>query len=151
MAVIDVDKIETEVFARLRQLIIDNLPSYEHNAVQQNYSLVAEYPSTNPKFPLIVLNSANVKLALINLDGSGEDYELQVEFDYYANEKHGKKAVEIGFQSLRSTFIKNLPSLNSKDGLLPMQDFWENSNISIFQDGNHLLNTTSSLVKFKLR
>jgi len=53
MAVIDVDKIETEVFARLRQLIIDNLPSYEHNAVQQNYSLVAELRTINGNLGLV--------------------------------------------------------------------------------------------------
>src|SRR3990167_393335 len=143
--------LSSDVFTTLRTLIIANKPTYTYNEVTFNYTMVAEYPRDNPTFPIVVLNESSVNVSLINLDGSGEDYIVEVQLDFYAKELHGKKAIDAGRDGLRATFIGNIDNFKNTDGLNPMEDFWDDSSTDVFQDRNQLINTGSSLVKFQLK
>ena|SRR3990167_5666244 len=148
---ISASAIKTDFFTAIRALVIANKPTYTFNGSTITYNVEAEYGGENPTFPMVVVNSSKVKLVLLNLDGSGNDYALETQLDFYAKELHGKKAIEVGQQSLMATFIGNIETFNTTDGILPMEDFWEDSNIDTFQDKNQLLNTGSSLIRFKLK
>ena len=143
--------LQSDVFTALRTLIIANKPSYIYDGDTYEYTLVSEYPRSNPTFPIVVLEKSKVKLSLVNLDGSGEDYELEIQLDFYAKEQHGTKAIEVGQQSLMSTFAGNITNFKDTDGLMPQQDFWEDGAGDTFQDKNQLINTSSSVVRFSLR
>ncbi len=143
--------IASDVFTALRALIIANKPTYTYNETVFTYTLVAEHSRTNPSFPEVVLNSSAIKLKLLNLDGSGEDYEVEVQLDFYAKELHEIAAVEAGTDGLRNTFIGNITEFNDTDGLVAQEDFWDDSNIDSFSEGNQVLNTASVIIKFKLR
>ena len=142
-----------DVFTALRTLIIANKPTYQYGnpAVTFTYDLEAEYPRNNPTFPIVVLNESSVSVRLLALDGSGTDYEVEVQLDFYAKELHGKKAIDAGRDGLRATFIGNIDNFKNNDGLNPMDDFWDDSNTDVFQDRNQLINTGSSIVKFNLK
>ena len=140
-----------DVFTALRALIIANKPTYTYDETTYTYDLVSEYPKENPTFPMVVLNESMVDIVLLDLDGSGEDYSIEIQLDLYAKELHGKKAVDAGKDSLRATFIGNISEFISTDGLIPDEDFWDDSNNSIFTDRNQLLNTASVIIKFKLK
>src|SRR3990167_7399449 len=143
--------ISSDVFTTLRTLIISNKPTYTYNGTIFTYTMVAEYPRDNPTFPVVVLNESSVSVSLINLDGSGEDYKVEVQLDFYAKELHGKKAIDAGRDGLRATFIGNIDNFKDTDGLNPMEDFWDDSNTTPFQDRNQIINTGSSLIKFQLK
>ena len=81
---IAVSTLKSDVFTALRTLIIANKPSYIYDGDTYEYTLVSEYPRSNPTFPIVVLEKSKVKLSLVNLDGSGEDYELEIQLDFYA-------------------------------------------------------------------
>lgn len=151
MAVVSVLAVSQDVFTALRTLIIANKPTYTYNSVTYTYTLVAEYPRDNPTFPIIVLNESSVNVSLINLDGSGEDYKVEVQLDFYAKELHGKKAIDAGRDGLRVTFINNISNFKDTNGLNPMENFWEDSNTDVFQDKNQVINTGSSIIRFKLK
>ena len=151
MAVIDESAVGQEVFAVLRTLILANLPTYTYDEDTITYSFKAEYSRDNPSFPQVVLNDSNIGVSLLNLDGSGEDYAIEAQLDFYARERHGKKAVAAGKDKLRSTFIGNLSNFNTNDGLIPDEEFWDDTNISTFEDKGQVINTASVIVKFKLK
>ena len=140
-----------DIFTALRTLIIANKPTYTYGGTTYTYDLEAEYPRDNPTFPIIVLNESSVNVSLINLDGSGEDYKVEVQLDFYAKELHGKKAIDAGRDGLRATFLNNITNFKDNNGLNPMEDFWEDSNTDVFQDRNQVINIGSSKVKFKLK
>lgn len=146
-----VETVGQDVFAALRTLIIANKPTYTYDGIVYTYTLLSEYPKENPTFPLVILNESMVDVVLLNLDGSGEDYGVEVQLDLYAKEAHGKKAIDAGKDNLRNTFIGNISTFNSTDGLIPDEDYWDDSNNSTFADRNQILNTASVIVKFKLR
>ena len=148
---VSANTISSDVFTALRTLIIANKPTYVYNGTTFTYTLVAEYPRDNPTFPVVVLNESSVSVSLINLDGSGEDYKVEVQLDFYAKELHGKKAIDAGRDGLKATFINNISNFKDTDGLNPMEDFWDDSNTTPFQDRNQLINTGSSLIKFNLK
>ena len=148
---VQVETIGQNVYTALRTLILANLPTYSYDSTPFTYSFSSEYPKENPTFPLIILNESMIDVVLLNLDGSGEDYSVEVQLDLYALELHGKKAVTAGKDSLRATFIGNISEFISTDGLIPDEDYWDDSNNSTFQDRNQILNTSSVIVKFKLR
>ena len=147
------ETLSQDVFTKLRTLIIANKPTYTYGnpLVTFTYDLESEYPRTNPSFPIVVLNESSIKIALLNFDGSGRDYEVEVQLDFYAKELHGKKAIDAGRDGLRNTFVNNIPTFINDDGLIPMDDFWDDSNTSPFQDKNQVINTGSSLIKFVLK
>src|SRR3990167_4015650 len=143
--------ISSDVFTALRTLIIANKPTYTYNWTLFTYTMVAEYPRDNPTFPIVVLNESSISVKLLALDGSGTDYGVEVQLDFYAKELHGKKAIDAGRDGLRATFIGNISNFKNTDGLNPMEDFWDDSNTSPFQEGNQVINTGSSLIKFNLK
>ena len=102
---ISASAIKTDFFTAIRALVIANKPTYTFNGSTITYNVEAEYGGENPTFPMVVVNSSKVKLVLLNLDGSGNDYALETQLDFYAKELHGKKAIEVGQQSLIATFI----------------------------------------------
>ena len=143
--------IRQDVFTAIRTIIIANKPAYSYNGVTYTYTVVAEYPNTDGVFPCVVINKSNVKLSLINLDGSGEDYAVDCQMDFYAKEAHGKKAIDVAQDALQNTFVGNISTFIATNGLNPMEHFWEDSNSSVFEDGKQVLNTASSIVRFKLK
>lgn len=155
MAVVDVEKIEQDVFTAIRALIIANKPTYTRTdqGVEEEftYNVEAEYPRENPSFPMIVINEPEVDIALINMDGSGEDYPVEVQLDFYAKEIHGKKAISEGKDPMRATFIGNRTSFDIDNGLLMDKNFWNDSNTSFFKNDNQLINTASVVLKFRLK
>lgn len=155
MAVVAVAKIEQDVYAAVRTLIIDNKPTYTRTILGTSttftYDVVSEYPKDNPTFPVVVLNESDVNVTTINQDGSGEEFMVEIQLDFYAKEAHGKKAISEGRDPLRNTFIGNKTAFDTDNGLIPMEDFWDNSSTSAFTDRNQLINTGSVIVKFMLK
>ena len=151
MALITTDKVAEELFTVLETLILANKPTYTFNGSTITYTLVATYPNSNPSFPLVVLNQGSINVIPVNLDGTGEDYEIEVKLDFYAKEAHGIRAIVVGKDSLRKTFIGNRSNFETNDGLVSQADFWEDSNISAFEDRNQIVNTASVLVRFMLK
>ena len=143
--------ISQDVFTVLRTLILANKPTYTYNGTTFTYTMVASYPKDNPTFPIVVLNESSINVVLLTFDGSGRDYGVEVQLDFYAKEAHGKKAIDAGRDGLRNTFIENISAFINTDGLIPMDDFWDDSNTSPFQDKNQIINTGSSLIKFVLK
>ena len=140
-----------DIYAAIRTLLVANKPSYDFADVTFEYSIVAEYGGQSDEFPYIVINPANVKPELLNIDGSGEDYMVEVQLDFYALEQHRKKAVDVGVDSVRATFINNQASLKSTNGLLLMQEPFDESNTTPFEDNNQKLNTSSMVIKLKVQ
>ena len=152
MAFASAETLSQDVFTKLRILIIANKPTYVYNGITFTYTMVAEYPKDNPTFPVVVLNESSVNVVLLTFDGSGRDYGVEVQLDFYAKEAHGKKAIDAGRDSLRNTFINNISEFINTDGLIPMDDFWDDSNIASLQESkNQIINTGSSLLKFMLK
>ena len=149
---ITIASIYEDVFAAIRALLIANKPSYTYKETEFEYDIVAEYNRKNPTFPVIVLNKAMINITLINLDRSGEGYDIEVQMDLFAKELHGKSAIDQSLSQLMNTFINNFASLESDNSLIPnTEDFWEASNNPTFEDSNQVLNTVSAIVRFKLK
>ncbi len=151
MAVVAPLTLKPDVFEAIEALILANKPTYVYDGTTFTYTLKAAYSRENPDFPQVVLNESLVKIVLLNLDGSGEDYGVEIQLDFYAKERHGQKAIGSGQSQIANTFIGNLSAFNTDNGLIPDEDFWDDTNISPFSDGNQVLNTASSLIKFKLK
>ena len=69
--------------------------------------------------------------------------------DLYVKEAHGKKAIDTALSELLALFIANFDTLDSNNGLVPMEDWWDDSNNSTFEDRNQVLNTVSVIMRFK--
>ena len=145
---VGITTIEQDTYTTLRSLINANLPSYTYNGIEITYTLLSEFPYETPTFPLIIVNECKVSVKLLNLDGSGEEYTIEIQIDFYAKAIHGKKAISVGRDSLRNTFINNLSNFDIDNGLLPKDDFWDDSNVSVFEAGNELLNIGSVMIVF---
>lgn len=148
---ITVAALKPEFFSALRTLIIANKPTFTYNSATVTYNIDASFPNDKAAFPSLVINESNVKLNLLNLDGSGEDYMVTVQLDFYAQEKHGTKAIGTAQSQMANTFIQNMTTFCNTNGLVPMEEFWEDSDISDFTDNGQVLNTGSSILRFKLR
>ena len=149
---VSIESIYEDVFAAIRTLLIANKPTYTYDDTEFTYDIIAEYPRNNPSPPLIVLNKAMINVSLINLDRSGEGYDIDVQMDLYTKELHGKAAIDKSLSQLMATFINNFSSLESDNSLIPNgDDFWEASNNSTFETENQILNTVSVIVRFKLK
>ncbi len=155
MAVVDTSSVGADVYTAIRTLVLANLPTYSRDiqgtSTTFTYNMVASYPKDNPVFPIVVVSDAEVDVVLLNLDGSGEDYGVTVQLDLYAKEAHGIKAVTEGKDSLRATFIGNLANFDTNNGMIPDEDFIDESNNAPFMDKNQTLNTSSLIFKFKLK
>ena len=155
MAVVAVKKVEEEVYDVIEALIIANKPTYTRTILGTSttftYTFLSAYPKDNPSFPIVVLDEEDINIELLNLDGSGEDYIIEIKLDFYAKEEHGRRAIVEGKDSLRATFIGNISTFDTTNGMIPMNPFWDDSNTSFFSDKNQLLNTASVLIKFKLK
>ncbi len=143
--------IRQNVFSTLRTLISDNLPTYnDKDENLQTYSIVAKYSEKDAPFPCIVLNKALIIVPPLTMDAQTVDYEIEVQLQFCAKSSHGKEAIDAGQDSLLNTFIGNIPTFISTDKLIPMEDFWTDNDSSIFEDNNQIVNTATSIVRFKL-
>lgn len=155
MAVISPETLDTDLYDAIETLIIANKPTYTRTIAGVptvfTYDFKSGYPRSNPSFPIVVFDEDDINLVLLNMDGSGEDYAIEIKLDFYAIEAHGRKAISEGKQQIRATFLANLSAFDIDNGLIPTEDFWDDSNTSIFADHNQVLNTASVIIKFKLK
>jgi len=140
-----------DVYSAIRTLLVANKPTYDYGDDTFTYSIVAEYGRQSSSFPYIVLNKSEIKPTLLNLDGSGEDYEIDIQLDIYALEQHRKVAIDAALDSIQNTFIDNQSSLKSTDGLLLQQEPFDESNTTPFTDNGQVLNTASLVISMKLQ
>lgn len=144
------ETIRQDVYSAIRTLLVANKPSYTYDNATIEYTLVAEYGRQSSSFPYIVLNKALIGVELLNIDGSGEEYEVSIQLDIYALELHRKVAVDVALDSIQNTFLTNQSSLKSTDGILLMQDPFDESNTTPFDDNGQVLNTASIIIKMNL-
>ncbi len=145
-----------DVFDAIKTILKDNKPTYVRTVAGVDttftYDILAAYHRGDASFPQLVLNKAMIQPMLLNLDRTGEDYEIEIQMDLYAKELHGKKALDEALSQLMALFIANFSSLESDNGLIPNKDdWWEVSNNSTFEDNNQVLNTVSAVLRFKLK
>ncbi len=140
-----------DVYAAIRTLLVNNKPTYTYDETEYTYRVIAEYNRDDAAFPCIVLNKAMVNIEMITMDGSGQDYMIEIQMDLFAKEKHGKKALDQALSQLMATFIANISTLQSDESIVTQDDFWEVSNNSTFEDRNQVLNTVSAVVRFKYK
>jgi len=146
---ISTETIRQSVYSVVRALLVANKPNYSYDNATQTYSIVAEYGRQNAVFPYVVMNPASINVELLNVDGSGEDYMADVQLDLYALEAHRKVAIDAGLDSIRNTILTNQSSLQTS-GLLLMQEPFDESNTTPFEDSGQVLNTSSIILKMKL-
>lgn len=148
--------IRQNVYSAIRTLLVANKPTYNvtENAIDgeitKTYTIDSEYPRKNPTFPLIVLNSANISPTLITLDGGTNEQGIDVQLDLYAKESDGMKAIDVGMDGVQDMFLTNQSTLKDTNKLVLMEDAFDESNPSNFEEGNQMVNTKSVIVKLKL-
>lgn len=138
------------VFTVMRTLILANLPTYSYDGTPFTYTFYSEYPKENPSFPCVVMNDSDIDSEMITMDGATGDYPIEFRLEFYAKEVHGMKAIAVGKDGLRDTFINNIPNFISNDNIVPQEDFWSDTGGSPFKDNNQLINMKTSIVRFKL-
>jgi len=148
--VVNLATISQDVFAALRTLIIANKPTYTYNDTIYTYTMVASQPKQDAVFPCVVLDDSDITDTRITMDaGTGEEM-IEVRLDFYALESHGKKAISVGRDGLRNTFIGNISEFVSTDKIVPQEDFWTDSGIANIELDKQVVNTATSFVRFKL-
>jgi hypothetical protein len=141
-----------DVFSALNTLLAANKPTYtDPDGNTQTYTIVAEFQEDNPTFPQIAINKAMVSLTLQNMDGTGRDYGVEVQLDFYTKGKHGKKAIDAGMDSVQNTILDNQSSLRTTDGLLLMEEPFDESNNDTFETNNQVINTASLILRFSVQ
>ena len=143
-------KLRQNVFTAIEALIGANLPSYSFDETAFEYIFVSKLPNEDAVFPVIVFGGTKGSPITITMDATTLDIEIEVTLEFYTDEKHGKKAIEVAQDSLMNTFIGNIPTFIGTDNLVPMEDFWTDNIISEIDIGNQVINTATSIVKFKL-
>lgn len=138
-----------DVYDAIRTLLVANKPTYTYDGTVYTYNIIAEYGRADASFPCIVLNKSMIKMSLLTLDSGTHDYIIEVQMDLYAKEKHGKKVLDTALSSLLDLFVTNFSTLDTDNSLVPMEDFWDDSNNSEFEDRNQVLNTVSVIMRFK--
>ena len=143
------ETIRQNVYDAINTLLVANKPSYTYKGTEFEYTIVAEYGRQASSFPYIVLNKALIGVELLNIDGSGEDFKISVQLDIFALELHRKKNVDVALDSIQNTFLTNQTSLKDTDGLLLMQEPFDESNTTPFEDNGQVLNTASLIIKMR--
>ncbi len=143
-------KLRQNVFTAIEALIGANLPSYSFDETAFEYIFVSKLPNEDAIFPVIVFGGTKGSPITITMDATTLDIEIEVTLEFYTKEQHGKKAIEVAQDSLMNTFIGNIPTFIGTDNLVPMEDFWTDNIISEIDIDNQVINTATSIVKFKL-
>ena len=138
-----------DVFSALRTLMIANKPSYVFNNTTYTYTVVASQPNDDTAFPCVVLEDSDVKDTRITLDAGTGDEDIEVTLTFYALEAHGKKAIAVGRDSLRNTFINNISTFITTNKLSPQEDFWTDSGTGTDEYGKQKVNVGIATVRFK--
>lgn len=139
------------VYAAVRALLVANKPTYtDPDDTTRTYTILAEYPKKNPTFPVIVLNSANIGITLVTLDGGTNEQMIDVQLDLYAKEAHGMEAIDAGMDGVQAVFLDNQSTLKDTYKLVLQEDCFDESNPDNFAEGNQQINTKSVIVKMKL-
>lgn len=147
---VSTETLRQDIYSTIRNLLVANKPSYTYDGTDYEYSVVASYGRQASSFPYVVLSPAQVNVTLLNMDGSGEDYDVSVQLDFYALEIHRKKAIDVGIDSVRNTLISNQSSLAS-DGLYLTQEPFDESNTTPFEDRQQVINTGSLIINMRLK
>ncbi len=142
--------IRQNTFTALRDLINDNLPTYSFDSNPFEYNLVSSFPNEDPIFPIVELGDAKSDFITITMDAATGDIEIEVMLNFYAIEEHGKKAIAVARDDLMNTFIGNISEFINTDKLIPTEDFWIDNPVSEIDIDNQVINTATSVVKFKL-
>jgi hypothetical protein len=150
MVAIALASIRQGVFEAIRALLVNNKPTYTYNSATQTYNIYAEYPRSNPSFPCIVINKASIEDERLTMDALTGDESIEVQLDFYAKELHGKKAIDAGVDGAMNTIIGNIATFQSSNGIVPQSDFWTDNGSSTFEENNQVVNTASSLMRFRL-
>ncbi len=140
-----------DVYDAIRTILVANKPTYTYNEVEYTYDILAEYHNKDAAFPQIVLNKAMININMITMDGSGQDYMIEVQMDLYAKDAHGKGAIDQALSQLMATFLSAQASLKSDNSMVTQDDFWEVSSSDVFDDKNQTLNTVSAIMRFKYK
>lgn len=101
-------------------------------------------------FPVVVFGGTKGDFITITMDATTGDIEIEVTLEFYTDEKHGKKAIEVAQDGLMNTFIGNIPTFISDDKLVPTEDFWTDNVISEIDIDTQVINTATSVMRFKL-
>ncbi len=137
-------------FTVLRTLINANLPTYSFNSTPFTYTLVASAYNDDAIFPSVELGDPKGDFITITMDATTGDIEIEVMIKFYAKELHGKKAIAVGRDGLRNTFIENISTFIGTDKLVPTEDFWVDNPMSEIDIKNQIINTATSTVRFRL-
>lgn len=137
-------------FTVLEALIKDNLPTYSFDGTPFTYILVAPFPNKDVVFPSIELGDPKGDFITITMNAETGDVIIEIIINFYAKELHGKKAIAVGRDGLRNTFINNISTFIGTDKLIPEEDFWTDNPVSEIDIDNQVINTATSVIKFKL-
>ena len=140
-----------DVYAAIRTILVDNKPTYTYNGTEFTYRIISEYSRKDAAFPQIVLNKAMINIDMITMNGSGQDYMIEIQMDLYAKELHGKGVIDQALSQLMATFLANLSALQSDNSIVTQDGFWEVSNNAVFEDNTQVINTVSAVVRFKYK
>ena len=142
--------IRQNTWTALSTLIEVNLPTYSFNSEAFEYVFVSEMPNKDVVLPAIELGSARGSFITVTMDGATGDIEIEIEIKFYAKEEHGKKAIEVAQDDLMNIFIGNIPTFIDTDKLVPTEDFWVDNPVSPIDINNQVINTATSIVRFRL-
>ncbi len=143
--------IRNDVYDAIRTLLVANKPSYtDKDDNIREYTILSEFSRDNPSFPQIVINSANINVSLITLDGGTNEQMVDVQLDFYEKQDFGFGAIESGIDSVQNTILTNQSSLKDDDKLVLMEEPFDESNPANFEENNQQINTKSFIIKLKL-
>jgi len=71
------------------------------------WTVVSSFPETEPSFPCIVINPANISSSVMTLNNGKRNTEIRIVFELYASSRDGKQKIDQGSDNLTSTFTTN--------------------------------------------
>ena len=143
--------IRQDVYSAIRTLLVANKPTYtDPDGNTATYTITAEFQAENPILPQITINSALISPSLITMDGDTNEQGIDVQLDLYVRDKHGYKGIDAGVDGIQATFLDNQSSLKDDDGLVLMEDAFDESNPAEFTSFNQQIKTKSIIIKMKL-
>ena len=148
--VVEQETLRQNVFTAIEKLIKANLPTYSFNEEAFEYIFVSKLPNKDAIFPVIVFGGTKGDFITITMDAATGNIEIEVTLEFYTDEKHGKKAIEVAQDGLMNTFIENISTFIDTDKLVPTEDFWTDNIISEIDIDNQVINTATSVVRFIL-
>jgi len=131
--------LRSETFQTLYNLIDANKPV--------GWTVLSAYPTANPIFPCIIINSANIEFDKLVLHGGTRERIITVLVEAFAKANQGKGKIDEALDNIDNTIITNQNSLFTTYGL----DFQtiDASNQDVFIENDQRINTGALIVEFK--